>query len=210
MTRTRIPKRPPDYHHGDLEKALLTAARMLLEKQGLDALSLRAVARAAGVSPAAPYHHFADKDALLAAISAQGFRELAHAMEQRMEKERLPSLRFRATGLGYIAFAVANPALFRLMFGGTRHRFSTDPVLAMAGLEARRVFETAVSDAVRASGHDTGEIPMTLLTAWSLTHGLAELVLTAEVMPQTYGATTAEELAEIMLTRLGSESAIAF
>src|SRR6185437_16137973 len=73
------------YHHGDLRRALIAAARAILEEDGLPALSLRAVARRAGVSQAAPYHHFPDKDALLAALGAEGFDALDRAMRERME-----------------------------------------------------------------------------------------------------------------------------
>src|SRR5271154_5377596 len=145
MKRSR--KKAPDYHHGDLERALIAAARGLLEKEGIEALSLRAVARAVGVSPAAPYHHFADKDALLAAVAAQGFRELTAAMKKRMTRETEPTKRFLGTGAGYVAFAAANPALFRLMFGGSGQRFSDHAGLATAGLAAYDVLSSAAGEA---------------------------------------------------------------
>ena len=106
------------YHHGDLRDALVRAARTILEKQGLAALSLRGAARAAGVSPAAPYHHFPDKHSLLDAVAVQGFDALTSAMDKRMAKKKDPSARLDASGVGYVVFALENPALFRLMFGG--------------------------------------------------------------------------------------------
>ncbi len=84
MLEKRPGKRSAPYHHGDLRDALIRAARMILEKKGLAALSLRGVARVAKVSPAAPYHHFADKQALLDAVAAQGFDALWSAMAKRM------------------------------------------------------------------------------------------------------------------------------
>jgi AcrR family transcriptional regulator len=110
-------KRSASYHHGDLRDALVRAARTILEKQGLAALSLRGVARVVGVSPAAPYHHFPDKQALLEAVAAQGFDALTAAMEKRMAKKTDPTGRLDASGVGYVTFALENPALFRLMFG---------------------------------------------------------------------------------------------
>ncbi len=110
-------KRPPSYHHGDLRDALIRAARKILEKDGLAELSLRQVARAVGVSPAAPYHHFADKHALLTAVATLGFAALRSEMLMRMAKETDPVARLDASGVGYVVFAVDNPALFRLMFG---------------------------------------------------------------------------------------------
>ena len=206
----RLRKKPADYHHGDLEPALVAAARAILEKEGIEALSLRAVARAVGVSPAAPYHHFADKDALLAAVAAQGFRELTAAMEKRMARETEPTRRFLGTGAGYVAFAVQNPALFRLMFGGSGHRFSTHAGLAMAGMAAYEVLSKAAGEAALAIGRDPATIPLTTLTAWSVVHGLAMLVLDAEVMPGAYGASDPEALATLILERMGSRDGLAF
>lgn len=208
MKRSR--KKAPDYHHGDLERALVAAARALLEKEGLDALSLRAVARAVGVSPAAPYHHFPDKDALLAAVAAEGYRDLTAAMVARMTREKEPSRRFEATGAGYVAFATANPALFRLMFGGSGHRFSTHEGLATAGIAAYDVLSKAAAEAASAAGRDPATLPMTMLTAWSLVHGLAMLVLDAEIAPQAYGARDPEDLALQMLNRMKGEDGLAF
>ena len=124
-------KRAASYHHGDLRDALMRAARTILEKDGLAELSLRGVARAVGVSPAAPYHHFADKHALLTAVATQGFAALRSEMITRMAKETDPVARLDASGVGYVVFAVDNPALFRLMFGG--EELSANAILAEAG-----------------------------------------------------------------------------
>ena len=206
----RLRKKPADYHHGDLEKALVAAARAILEKDGIEALSLRAAARAVGVSPAAPYHHFADKDALLAAVAAEGFRDLTAAMEARMTRETEPTRRFLGTGVGYVAFAVANPALFRLMFGGSGHRFSTHAGLATAGMASYEVLSKAAAEAASAVGRDPATVPMTMLTAWSVVHGLAMLILDAEVLPVAYGARDPEALATLMLERMGGKDGLAF
>jgi AcrR family transcriptional regulator len=206
----RLRKKPADYHHGDLEPALVAAARAILEKDGIEALSLRAVARAVGVSPAAPYHHFADKDALLAAVAAQGFRELTAAMEKRMTLQVEPTKRFLGTGAGYVAFAVANPALFRLMFGGSGHRFSTHAGLATAGMASYEVLSKAAGEAVLAVGRDPATVPLTMLTAWSLVHGIAMLVLDAEVAPEGYGVRDPEALATLMLERMSGKDGLAF
>jgi AcrR family transcriptional regulator len=205
----RLRKKPADYHHGDLEPALVAAARAILEKEGIEALSLRAVARAVGVSPAAPYHHFADKDALLA-VAAEGFRDLTAAMEKRMTRETEPTKRFLGTGAGYVAFAAANPALFRLMFGGSGQRFSAHAGLATAGMAAYDVLSKAAGEAALAVGRDPATVPMTMLTAWSVVHGLAMLMLDAEVAPAGYGARDPEGLATLMLERMSGADGLAF
>ncbi len=118
------PKRPPSdarpYHHGDLRRALVEAGRRLLEREGSAALSLRAVAREAGVSAAAPYHHFKDRAALLYAVAHEGNVALNDAMRAAFEASEPGQDRIVAVGVAYVGFAVANPALYRLMFETTR------------------------------------------------------------------------------------------
>src|ERR1700743_2586808 len=123
MTRKTNIGRPPKpdergapYHHGGLRDALIHAALEILESEGLAALSLRAVARRAGVSAAAPYHHFPDKQALLDAVAERGFDALTAAMTERMDRAGDDAARLDGKGIGAVAFAVANPALFGLMF----------------------------------------------------------------------------------------------
>lgn len=95
------------YHHGDLRPALLRAAAKILEKEGSDAVSLRDLARRAGVSHTAPYRHFPDRRALLAALAEEGFAQLAAELEGRPWREQ---------AVAYVRFAIANPERFRLMF----------------------------------------------------------------------------------------------
>src|SRR5262245_38330568 len=100
------------YHHGDLSCSVLQAAGEILEKQGLDALTMRALARRAKVSHNAPYRHFPDREALLAALAAEGFDRLAQAQEAAAGGG------VRAMGEAYVRFALAHPQRFRLMFSG--------------------------------------------------------------------------------------------
>lgn len=150
------------YHHGDLRAALLASASELLEEQGVAALSLREAARRAGVSHNAPYRHFPDRDALLAALAAQGFRMLGDAMEGKGGRER---------GEAYVRFALAHPNRFRLMFGGQveigRH--------AELRSAASRTYEGLVA-AFRAR-EEIADPETAAAAAWSLTHGLAHLLL---------------------------------
>jgi AcrR family transcriptional regulator len=197
------------YHHGDLRAALIAAARQILEEDGFTALSLRGAARVAGVSQTAPYHHFADKDALLASVATQGFEELARTMEARMRRTRGCIARLRAAGVGYVSFAVANPALFRLMFAGTTRRFSDNATLAAAGQHAYGILETALAEMLPASQRDGNDARIACLTAWSVVHGLAKLFTETDLDPASYGAKDAESLTAKLLAQMGAEKMVA-
>jgi AcrR family transcriptional regulator len=123
------------YHHGHLSAALLQAARVVLARDGLDGLTLRAVAREAGVSHNAPYHHFPDKAALLEALAADGWDRLGNALREAREAAGRRSLdRLQATGLAYVRFALVDPPRFRLM---TRPGDKT----GLVGAAATRAYE---------------------------------------------------------------------
>ena len=157
------------YHHGDLRAALLRAALELLEEGGANALSLRAVARRAGVSPAAPYRHYADREALVSAVAAVGYRELAERLAAAHPAPSTPEELARAA-TAYVQFALERPALFRIMFGEPCDRDNDERVAATA----------AVSQYVRAIVERTfpASDSEALGTAiWALVHGLAFLHL---------------------------------
>ena len=150
------------YHHRDLRAALLETARTMLESEGPGALSLRELARRAGVSHNAPYRHFVDREALLAALAAEGFRLLGEALDAASG---------RAMGEAYVRFALEHPQLFRLMFGG-HLRFSRHRSLAEA---AAKPYE-ALLEAFR-GGPQVADPEKAAAAAWSLVHGLAHLLL---------------------------------
>ena len=142
------------YHHGDLRQTVLQEASNILEKEGLGALSLREVARRAGVSHNAPYRHFPDRDSLLAALVEEGFQMFADELARRPRREM---------GEAYVEFALAHPQRFRLMFGGTVTLKNRDRRAYAALLES---FSDLGDDAQYAAA-----------AAWSLVHGLAQLLL---------------------------------
>src|SRR3954471_12975444 len=107
-------KRP--YHHGDLRRTLLDTALKMVKEAGPGALSLRELARRAGVSHAAPYRHFASREALIGALAVEGFRGLGAEMQACAGDERDPMRRFRALGVAYVRYAVAHPGHFKVMF----------------------------------------------------------------------------------------------
>ena len=155
------------YHHGDLRNGLLSAALRLLRDEGIEAVSLRAVARQAGVSHAAPYHHFADKAALMEA--------LAVALRTGMAQAGPDSLhRFQAAGLAYGEFAFANPALFRLL---GRSDLRQGASVAAAAAEAYQVLEDGVVACQRDGSMQSGDPAPLANTAWAAVHGAVLLVL---------------------------------
>jgi AcrR family transcriptional regulator len=163
------------YHHGDLRRGLLAAARALLEGGGPEAVSLREAARAAGVSHNAPYRHFAGRDALLAALAADGFSELRARLEAARDGGSANPL--DALGRAYLGFAHTERPRFRLMFGGGLDR-AAHPDLAAAADAAFAVLRDAVAAQVPPAA-----ARREALRAWGLVHGLATLVADGQVAP---------------------------
>jgi AcrR family transcriptional regulator len=172
MSTSRSP-----YHHGDLRAACLRAAMELLEEGGATALSLRAVARRAGVSPAAPYRHYADRDALISAVGAVGYRELA---EQLAAAHPSPSTAddFGAIAVAYVQFALQRPALFRVMFA---EPCDTDNSERVAATNAISEYVSAIVQQSFPS-FDTEALST---AAWALVHGLAFLHLDGKLDAST-------------------------
>ena len=165
------------YHHGNLRQALVDAALDRLADDSPAALSLRGLARAAGVSATAVYRHFANKEDLLAAIATEGFEGLSASMQQRLEREpgagRLR--RLVILGEGYVDYAIAHPAHYRLMFGPRMLARGEYPALAAAAAHSYGMLEQAVSDAITAGELPAMPEPVLSTLFWSWVHGLAML-----------------------------------
>lgn len=161
------------YHHGNLRVALVEAGLQLVEETGIEALTLREAARQAGVSQTAPYRHFADKEALLAAVAAAGFKELQRALSEAAAGIEGANRRLQRLGRTYVHFALDHPGLFRLMFGAGIGDKQSYPLLQQAAQAAYALLED-VMRAYLGCSHDT---PAATVAAWSLVHGLASLLL---------------------------------
>ena len=206
------------YHHGDLRRALLDAALAILRERGPDALTLRGVARAAGVSQTAPYRHFADRAALVAGVAEDGFRRLLARMRQAVAAPPAPGETERAglqrLALAYLRFALEHPAEYRIMFGPALGNAAAGAAVDSAAEEASGPLPASFVEA-RASvfaflrGGIThlqergmvraGDASATALSAWALMHGLAMLTLDGQVarageMPPEELALTATNL----------------
>lgn len=157
------------YHHGDLRTALLVAAEAELAERGVEGFSLRSVAKRAGVSHAAPSHHFGDAQGLLTALAAEGFRQFlaAQAAREAVAQGDAAS-QLVAASLGYVDFALARPTLFRLLWQSGRPDFS-DPDLGQA---ARAAYDHLAAQVSRAGGQGTADEA----AVWAIAHGMADLL----------------------------------
>jgi AcrR family transcriptional regulator len=184
-----IQQRP--YHHGDLRRAIVTAAlEILSETQSLE-ISLRELARRAGVSHNAPYKHFADKRELLAAVSTAGFEALTERMSDELTAHRNARARLFAVLRAYIQHGVENPALYRLMFGG--YLSSPDdarPAIERAAAEKTKtllasiIIDGALGRAIPNTPRNERRIAGAILACWSLVHGLTMLLADGLVGPR--------------------------
>ena len=187
---------PRPYHHGHLRDSLLDAAETLLARHGAHGVTMRDAARLAGVSHAAPYHHFPSLDDLLAAVAERGFVQLGDAVAQVMAAG---DARQRLLGVAqtYVACASAHPARFRLMFGPLLATKDDRPALKAA---AERAFGFVLS---AASAKDAEHSASLALAGWSLAHGLSHLLIDGALGKLSPGpknpAKLARKLAEHLL-----------
>jgi len=202
--RTGGKERPGAYHHGSLRDALLDAAERILEQVGIQALTLRAAARGAGVSHAAPKNHFGDLSGLLSDLAARGFERLAAVMQAELGATGAADERLTAIGRGYVAFARGHPGMFLLMFRSERLDMQR-PALRDAVQTSTRVLTDAVS--ARHGGHVEHSLSLPqaaqMVAAWSLVHGFAMLLLDgrlASIVARLPTGATAEMLLQTMLS----------
>ena len=199
---TPAERRP--YHHRHLRQALIRSALEILSEAGVAGLSLRAAARRAKVSAMAPYRHFADKEALLAAVAEYGFRELTTQLTTAAATAADPRAGLAALGVAYVLFARDQPSLFKLMFGPTIEKKSVHPALDEAGNACFNVLRRAVEAAKFFDGDfDARDIS---LACWSLVHGLSALIVDGRLAEHDIGPV---EGVATRLTRLLSDSVAA-
>lgn len=197
--------REQPYHHGDLHEALLHAAKRVAEREGLNGLTLRAVAREAGVSHAAPAHHFGDVTGLLSELAAIGFKKFSAALGETACDEASADSEATRKANAYVAFARENPCMFQLMFRAERldherpalRESSEAAFIKLAGVVAARRHEDVVPD------HLTLAQAADIARIWSMVHGFAMLYLDGRlkaIMDGLPPGTTEESLLAAMLT----------
>ena len=164
------------YHHGDLRAALLVAAESVIAERGIDGFSLRETARRAGVSPAAPAHHFGDTKGLLTALATEAFRRFGDALEAA-DVGRDRAERIRSQGIAYVRFALAEPAKFDLMW---RYALTNrdDPDYRKASSRAFAILDQVVRGKAAAARPPKDDLEVaSSIACWSIVHGFARLAL---------------------------------
>lgn len=181
---------------GSLRDTLVDAAVTLIARKGPQGFSLREVARRARVSEAAPYWHFADREALLAAVAERGFEEMAQGMMEIWSQEADPAERFRALGIGYVRFALAQPSYLRVMFGSEVPDKAEHPALKAAGERTFALLVQAITECQAAGQVRGGDPEAFAVAAWSSVHGLAALLIDGKLKDRAPTTADAERLAQ--------------
>jgi len=182
MTRADLQKKFR-YHHGNLRDALLAASLDILAADGVEALSLRTIAKATGVSATAPYSHFRDKEDLLAAIAETGFQKLALSMAERAAGAKTAEEKIERLIGAYIRFAQENKPLFSLMFGRELADLKRYPTLAMTAGKSYALISAALAN----SAAPKEDVPFLTVAIWSLCHGLTTLIVEEKLQPEKFG-----------------------
>tara|TARA_R110002096_G_scaffold257381_1_gene450925 strand:- start:278158 stop:278772 length:615 start_codon:yes stop_codon:yes gene_type:complete len=169
--------RKSTYHHGNLREVLISSALDILKEGTLQDLSLRALARKAGVSQTAPYRHFEDKEALIVVLMLEGSLILQENMRVACEQTNDPVERLINLGISYYDFAEAHPAHFRLMFGGSLENKEKYQQLVEAEQNGYKIVEFVVKECMKLKNAPDKPEELVRLACWSLVHGLANLLL---------------------------------
>lgn len=180
------PRAKRAYHHGNLRSDLTATAVQIIEKHGVAALTLQALAERLGVSQAAPYRHFASKEALLAAVAADGFQTLLDAVRAEMAAAGSdPVARYLAIGTGYMRFALSHQAHFRVMYSDRPAEFNLGTV-AEAGRSAFKLLVDAIEACQHAGRATAGDPTWIAVQTWSLVHGQVVLYC-HQLLPRKVG-----------------------
>jgi AcrR family transcriptional regulator len=177
-----VPKSLSQSEIDDFRARLISVAERLFAEQGREAVSMRQLAQALGVSVMTPYRYFKDKDDILAATRALGFDRFAEALETAYDSVDDPVQRARMVGAAYLKFAFENPSAYRLMFDLTQPNEENYPELARAGERARKTMSAYVESLLRA-GQLVGDPEIVAHVCWAAIHGLVVLKLADKIAP---------------------------
>lgn len=193
------------YHHGDLHNALIEAGLEILDREGIAAVTLRAIAARAGVSHAAPAHHFGNLKGLMTALAAIAFNRLYASIQEAIDAApKDPAEQMRASGRGYVRFAETNPGLFRLMFTSSLLD-SSNPDLQQAGQRAyMQLWGVAAPAAALRGGTSDAEVRAVALHLWCTVHGFSHLLLEQQIAAPPGGEPRTSRLPDIAALLVGN------
>jgi len=191
------------YHHGDLKNALIKAGVEILAKDGVSGLSLRKVASKAGVSHTAPYSHFADKQALIAAISTEGFRQLYERVSVVVEEYKTrPSMQLVEVAWAYVQFALDDRDRFKVMFSGVLEKEKEYPEFVAESQKNFQLVKMTVEANQAAGVLRSGPSDLAALSVWGIIHGFIMLLLEGQISHTVLEQKSLRDLVEFQLEQI--------
>ncbi len=187
-----------DYHHGSLRETLIDTGLKLIEEKGINGFTLRGVAKSAGVSTAAPYHHFKNKAELLEVIAAQGWSLMGEKFKSSSAVEDLPMAKLIAIGVVYITFAIEHTSYFRVMSRPDLYNTDQEANFSSTGLDVFEMLNTAVRNCFPDKPGDDPLIQKTVLKAWVDVHGFATLWIDGPIRVTYLGELGIEKLIKML------------
>lgn len=197
-------KKSNNYHHGSLRATLIETGLELVAEKGISVFTLRGVAKRAGVSTAAPYHHFKNKAELLEAMASQGWLMMVDRFLIASEKKAAPMEKLASIGVEYVTFAVEHTAYFRVMSRPDLYCNGETPVYKGAGLEAFEMLNTAVKNCFPGKDENDPFISGRVLDSWVRVHGLATLWIDGPLKATFLGEMGIEELMKMLFNTFGT------
>ena len=201
MVKT-LKKSKDSYRHGSLKKAIIEASLQMIEKEGVDTLSIREVAKKAGVTHQAPYRHFKNREALLAALAQDGLEKLFSYLQQSFRTEGAPSLNLVKLGQAYFSWGLKNPDHFRLMFGHSIPDFETSEELGLAAQKILDLVNFVVIQNQKAKLFRPGEPRSISRQLWAAVHGTTLLFINQQFKPLLNDSRAGLELVKELLNNL--------
>jgi AcrR family transcriptional regulator len=171
------------YHHGNLRRALVDEAVRVIQRSGVDALTLRGIGATLGVSRTALYRHFADKDALLAVVAREGFVALKATLDEARRRAADLSDQLSAMGEAYVGFAIEHQAHYLVMFGRFLERCRDEPDLMADASAAFQALVDMIRDLQRAQRVRDGDLLQLSRFVWASVHGIAMLAINGQLGP---------------------------
>jgi len=195
-----------NYHHGDLKNALIKVGIQILSKEGLGGLSLRRVAKKAGVSHTAPYAHFADKQALIAAISTEGYHQLYKQLTAAVETNHVnPQNMLVEVGWAYVQFALKDPELFKVMFSGVIEQEKDYPDFREISQKNFQLL-LGIIKTYQESGLLAPEpVDLVAVRLWSVVHGFIMLLLEGQISHTLLDRMSIKELMVFMIDEIAKK-----